>query len=200
MTAAPASVNYAVFALSELAGDDYTVLREAVEERLQAFECERSPHLEEFARVSVRKYEEHGHSRTYVLVCPDGEDAIDVPAFFTVGMTSLDLTAVSSNLRKKLNGNISMEHTGAYTIAELARSDRYTSEQLPGSVILDEAKEIVRQSRELIAGRFLVVDAQEAVFDALYGPAGFKRIGTAKSPQSMQDKAFITACAKISDW
>ena len=196
----PDSLSYSVFALSDLSEDVYTPVREAIAERLATFTCIRSPHLQAFAREKVQAWEDHGHSRTYVLVCPDGDDGIDVPAFFTIGMTSLDLTGVSKQLRKKLNGSISMDFTGAYTIAELARSDAYTNAELPGAVILDEAKSIIRQSRQLIAGRFLVVDAQRPVFEALYEPAGFREIGVAKSPVDMPDAEFLTACAIIKDW
>lgn len=201
MTTGQASVIYDVFALSDLDDGRYADLRDAVAARLSSFECHRSPHLQDFARGKVQSWESHGHSRTYVLVCPDGDEGIDVPAFFTIGMTSLDLTRAGNNLRKRLNGSHSMSHTGAYTIAELARSDRYSSEQLPGAVILDEAKEIIRQSRLLVAGRFLVVDAQEKVLQALYEPAGFKRLGLAeRPPQDMDDTEFITAVAIIKDW
>lgn len=197
----PVRLDYSVFALADLSGEKYTDLREAVEARLAAFDCAQSPHLQQFARGQVHKWEDHGHSRTYVLVSPSDEGGIDVPAFFTIGMTGLDLTRGSSGTRKRLSGQISLEHTGAYTIAELARSDRYSSEHLPGSVILDEAKQIIRQSRQLIAGRFLVVDAQRKVFERLYQPAGFKQLALAEAPpQSMPDAEFITACAVIKDW
>lgn len=200
MTLAEASVNYDVFALSDLEGDQYTPLREAVADCLNQFECARSPHLERFAREKVQSWEDHGHSRTYVLVCPDGNDGIDVPAFFTIGMTGLDLSEVPKQLKKKLHGSITLNHTGAYTIAELARSDRYSSAQLPGATLLDEAHQIVRQSRQLIAGRFLVVDAQPKVFEHLYEPAGYKQIGLARPPQDMPDAEFITACVVIKGW
>ncbi|WP_416264226.1 hypothetical protein ACNANV_16265 [Curtobacterium flaccumfaciens pv. flaccumfaciens] len=197
----PGRLDYSVFALADLNDEKYSSLREAVEARLAAFDCRLSPHLENFARGQVHKWEDHGHSRTYVLVSPDDDDGIDVPAFFTIGMTSLDLTSASKGVRNKLSGQISIQHTGAYTIAELARSDRYTSVQLPGSVILDEAKQIIRLSRQLIAGRFLVVDAQRKVFEQLYQPAGFRQLALAEAPpQSMPDTEFITACAVIKDW
>jgi len=105
-----------------------------------------------------------------------------------------------SGTMKKLNGNNPVEHTGAYAIAELARSDRYTKVQLPREVILDEAKESIRQSRQLIAGRFLVVDAQEKVCEALYKPAGFRRLTIAQAPRSMPDGEFVTGCCLIKDW
>lgn len=195
-----ARISYSVFALADLEDDKYEPLRHAVLARMAEFECSRSTHLQAFARRKVHDYESHGHSRTYVLVCPDDDEGIDVPAFFTVGMTSLDYREVSSTLKKRLNGNITVEHTGAYAIAELARSDRYTRAQLPGEVILDEAKEIIRQSRQLIAGRFLVVDAQRKVFEALYMPAGFRRLSIAEAPLGMPDAEFVTGCCLIKDW
>lgn len=192
-------IEYDVFALADFAGDSYTALRERIDECLATFECERSEHLQSFARGGVKNYEKHGHSRTYVLVTSTGAD-IDVAGFFTIGMTSLDLSKASKTSRAKLMGNVSMEVTGAYCIAELARSDRYTSTQLPGRVLLDEAKQVVSRARSLVAGRFIVVDAQEVVFESLYKNAGFKRVDLAKPPLGMEDRKFVTACCVIKDW
>ncbi|MCK8610128.1 hypothetical protein [Agromyces sp. C10] len=125
---------------------------------------------------------------------------VEVAAFFTVGLTSLDLTRASGAAKKKLMGNITMDQTGAYCIAELARSDRFTSEHLPGSVLIDEAKQVVKRARSYVAGRFLVVDAQEKVFERLYEPAGFKRVSVAEAPRGMEDRDFLTACCVIKDW
>lgn len=128
------------------------------------------------------------------------DDTIDVAGFFTVGMTALNLQKATSSARKKLMGDVSVVQTGAYSIAELARSDDYSSEQLPGRVILDEAKEVIRRARGYIAGRFVVVDAREEVFSHLYGPAGFRKIHLAEAPRGMAGIPFVTACAVVKDW
>lgn len=192
-------IEYDVFALADVQQEKYRVLAETVEERLTTFRCERSPHLQDFARSSVQKYERHGHSRTYVLVTPR-EDTIDVAGFFTVGMTALNLQKATSSARKRLMGDVSVVQTGAYSIAELARSDEYSSEQLPGRVILDEAKEVIKRARGYIAGRFVVVDAREEVFSHLYEPAGFREIHLAEAPRGMAGIPFVTACAVVKDW
>lgn len=192
-------LSYDVFALSDLADDRYSELQEAVTGRLSVFECKRSTHLEEFARGKVHNWESHGHSRTYILIVPDDEFGIEVAGFFTIGMATLDLTKASASKRKSLSGNIPVEQTGAFCIAELARHDRFTGAQLPGTVLLDEAKEIVRRARALVGGRFLVVDAQEKVFGSIYEPAGFKRIKVASPPVGMEGD-FVTACCVIKDW
>lgn len=193
-------IEYDVVSLASLYDERYATLQARVLERLSEFECSRSEHLERFARGGVANYEAHGHSRTYVAITPCDPSDIDVAGFFTIGMTSLDLGQASKTARTRLMGNIPLEVTGAYSIAELARSDRYTSEQLPGSVLLDEAKANVAQARSLIAGRFLVVDAQEVVYERLYKPAGFRRVSVAKPPLGMEDRDFVVACAVIKDW
>lgn len=169
-------------------------------ERLKAFECVRSEHLQAFARNTVAKWEKHGHSRTYVLINPVGDGDIDVAGFFTVGMTALDYSNATSSLRKKLSGAVTSERTGAYSIAELARADRYSSDDLPGSVILSEAKRVIGEARQYVAGRFVVVDCQPKVFANLYQPAGFRQIDVAKPPVGMEEHDFITACCLVKDW
>lgn len=191
---------YDVVSLNELTDPKYGVLLEAVEARLAEFKCKRSTHLENFARSGFRKYEEQGHSRTYVLITPTEDEGVDVPAFFTIGMTVLDLSQVSERLRKRLSGQVTLNVTGAYSIAELARHDDYTNAQLPGEVILDEAKRVIVNAREHVAGRFAVVDCKREVLKALYEPAGFKEIQVAESPSSMEETDFITACCVIKKW
>lgn len=192
-------IEYDVFALADVRQEKYALLAAVIDERLKTFNCAKSDHLQAFARGGVRKWEDHGHSRTYVLVTPR-HDTVDVAAFFTVGMTALNLEKASASMRKKLMGNVSLDQTGAYSIAELARSDEYTSAQLPGSVILDEAKAVISLARRYVAGRFVVVDAREEVFTKLYEPAGFSRIHLAESPRAMEGVAFVTAGAVIKDW
>lgn len=198
-TKADEVIEYDVFALVDIQAEKYRALAEAVDDRLSNFACARSPHLQGFARGKVRMWERHGHSRTYVIVTPV-EDTIDVAGFFTIGMTALDLSGASSATRKKLMGEVSMEQTGAYSIAELARSDSYSSSQLPGATILDEAKDVIRSAHSYVAGRFVVVDASETVFQHLYAPAGFKKLSVAKPPKGMDDVPFVTGCALIKDW
>lgn len=191
---------YEVFALGDIDPEQFPVTRGLIDQSLANFACERSEHLQRFARETVTRFEKHGHSRTYVLSTPTEDAGLDVAGFFTIGMTSLDLSQASKSTRAKLMGDVTMDVTGAYCIAELARSDKYDSAQLPGSIILDEAKQVIRRARALVAGRFLVVDAQEVVFTQLYEPNGFRRIAVAQPPRGMEDRDFVTACAVIRDW
>jgi len=188
-----------VASLSSLDDDKYRPLLERVMERLSEFKCDRSEHLQDYARSAVKKWENHGHSRTYVFIAAQGDDIV-VPAFFAVGMNVLNLSNASRSAKKKLMGTISQEQTGAFCITELARSDDFTSEELPGSTILDEAKNVVREARKYVGGRFLVVDSQDAVFESLYSKHDFKRIGLAEAPRGMEGSEFVTSCCVIKDW
>ncbi|MFF1540513.1 hypothetical protein ACFVWL_10555 [Microbacterium sp. NPDC058269] len=199
MTVAEASIPIDVVALSSLNDDRYQDLRDAVMQRLGEFDCSRSTHLQNFARGEVHRREAHGHSRTYVMITPEGSEGIDVAAFFTVGMASLDLTKASRSQKNKLSGEFSMDQTGAYSIAELARSDRYSAASLPGPVILRHALSVIESARSLVAGRFVVVDSQRPVFESLYAPAGFKELSVAPSPRGMEDKQFLTSCCVLRD-
>lgn len=194
------TISYDIFSLESIQDEKYATLRDAVNLKLSKFECAQSPHLEKFARSQVHRYENHGHSKTYILVTLLENSVLDVVAFFTVGMATLDFEAMGNSMRKKLSGDFSSTVVGAFAIAELARSDRYSSSQLPGSVILDEAKRVIVNARGYIGGRYLVVDAQPKIFDKLYKPAGFRLISTAKAPRGMEDKDFITAACLIRDW
>lgn len=184
-------VEYDVVSLAELRA--YVDLFDHVKEKLAAFRCSRSEHLQRFANEAVWKYESHGHSRTYVFLTQGEGDGIDVPAFFAVGKAVLNFEHASRSMRKRLMGDISMEVTGAYSIVELARCDSFTHEQLPGRVILREALDVIERARGYIGGRYVVVDSQEVVFDRLYGPEGFKRLALAKSPKGMEDNNFVTS-------
>lgn len=195
---APA-ISYEVFPLSLILSGRYQDLAQRVLDRLAVFPCARSPHIQDFARQGFRRWEKHGHSRTYVLITSvDG--GIEVPAFFTVGMTSLDLTQATGSTRKRLMGDISLDRTGAFSIAELARSDDYSGEQLSGALILDEAKEVIKRARSYVGGRFLVVDSRPEIFERLYEPAGFRRLQVAAPPRGMEEADFVTSCCVVKDW
>lgn len=190
-----AQVEYDVVSLAELR--EYEDLFDHVKQKLQAFRCARSAHLQKFANGDVWKYEKHGHSRTYVFLTPGDGDGIDVPAFFAVGKAVLNFERASNSQRRRLMGDISMEVTGAYSIVELARCDSFTAEQLPGRVILREALDVIEQARRYIGGRYVLVDSQEVVFRKLYEPEGFKHVALAKPPRGMEGKDFVTSALLV---
>ncbi|WP_159623428.1 hypothetical protein [Ruania rhizosphaerae] len=184
-------IPYDVASLEDLKA--YPDLLAHVERRLSTFPCSRSEHLERFAQGGYRGYEKHGHSRTYVLLTPSTAHEIDVPAIFSVGQTSVDFSQASSSLRKRLMGNYSQDRTGAYLIAELARSDDYGSADLPGRLLLEEAMAAIGAARQHVGGRYVLVDSQTGVFEHLYEPYGFRRLGLCDPPRGMEGKEFMTS-------
>lgn len=59
---------------------------------------------------------------------------------------------------------------------------------------------MIEKAQVYIGGRFLVVDAREAIMEKLYEQAGFKVVGVAKPPKGMEDVEFQTACCQVRDW
>ena len=172
-------------------------MREAVAGELKKFRCNRSAQIEAFAHDSVDRFERDDNLRTYVFVAPAVEGAaMRILGLFAVGMTVLDYFAVVTKSKKKrLMGEVSVEVAGAYSIAELARSDEVSPEELPGKAILDEAVTAIAQAHASVGGRWIAVDCREEVFRALYEPAGFRIFNAkASSPSGMRDVDFLTAC------
>lgn len=196
----PPALRYEVFALADVLSPDHPALAQRVTASMASFPCERSAHIQDFARSKVAGAERYGASRTYVLLVPDREFGVDVGAFFTVGLVNISFENASKALKKKLTGSTTRDKAGAYSIAELARSDRYGCSELPGSVILDEAKQVIARARRLVTGRFVVVDSQPHIFERLYRPAGFKQVDVATPPIGMEEVDFVTSCCDARDW
>lgn len=191
-----AQPDYLVVSLKELA--NHPSLRRHVEDKLASFQCSRSTHLQKYANTGYKRYERYDHTRTYVLLTTSTDD-VEVPAFFSVGKAVLNVSSANNSLKKKLMGDISFEQSGAYSIAELARDDRVSSEDLPGEMILSEALAVIKSARKHIGGRFIIVDSQEKVFESLYQPYGFRKLGLSASPRGMEDKSFVTSVFMAKD-
>lgn len=200
-------LNYAVIPLSAIRDGQSPRLADAVTESLKSFKCSRSKHIQEFITGNVLDLEDGGWVRTFVFLAPTGEDGICVPAFFAVGLTAVQMAdedgKVRGNAKKRLLGGTPQLRSGivgSYCITDLARSDEYTSQDLPGSLILDEAKKVIRDVQSQCGGRIITVDARPKVFHSLYEPQGFKRLDTRVSPNDDEDDEFIVACCSIKNW
>lgn len=193
------AIDYDLVSLSSLDSDENLALRQRVNESLGEFSCTKSPTLERLARKDLWRREGHGSGRTYLFLTYQ-RDTIDVAGFFTVGMGAVDLSGVSNSARKKLLGDFSAHYVAGFLIAGLARSDSYAGDQLPGSVILDEAKRVIANARIHVGGRYVIVDAQPAVFEKLYQPVGFLDVKVANPPLDQSDQIFRTYMMKIKDW
>lgn len=200
-------LEYEVFSLAELRenGDD-DVLMLAVKEQLKSFRCSRSSWIQHFISRTVFEYEDAGWARTYVFLSPSDDGGILVPAFFSIGLTSFsrepnqDLSKTKAN---KLLGSRPNSRDGivaCFCLAELAREDSVSREDLPGSVILDEAKSVISSVQRQCGGRLVALDARPSIFEVLYEPAGFKKIGTRPSPNDTEEEDFVVAACKIGNW
>lgn len=188
----PLSKEFICVSLNTLSDSKYGQLRALVEEQLAYFQCSNSEHHQEFARTKLLTADNNGISRSYVIIHQGSDLQLSVAAYFIVGLRALSLQNLSKSQRTKLMGNWPSNTLGAYYIAELARSDNFSSKDLSGTQILDSAIGVVRSARALIGGRMLMVDSKELVYSRLYSPVGFTKIGSAPGPIG-SDQELVTS-------
>jgi hypothetical protein len=171
--------------------------------QMRDFECLDTRTVKRFITTdSVYIAEDHGESRTYLAVNEADNSLI---GFFTLGLTSVSWekvtcsdgwSALSKSKRTKYSKGIRKStdgYVGVYTIGELARSNRFTHEDFPGTVLLKEAISQVMRAREISGGRFLLVDSLQHLYAALYSNAGFIKIGDREAPDEDDDAQYCVS-------
>jgi hypothetical protein len=157
---------------------------------IDSFICERSPHHTDFLRNKARDNETNGASRTYLLIniesletfaVTDGEGDFDpadyIVGYFAIGLSSLDLgdEGFSNKQRKRLrSGAYTKEGVlGCYVIGEICRSSRYTGDEVPGIAILEDCVQTIRRAHEIAGGRCIIVESRKSVYESMYAKLGF---------------------------
>ncbi|MDF7665130.1 hypothetical protein [Bifidobacterium sp. ESL0745] len=169
---------------------------------LMRFECSRSQSVQSFVANKVEAIEESNEGRTYLLVCKEPDGSVEVAGFFELCLTSIDFGKMSGKKQKQFKGpytHLRDNHAGGYCIGELGRSDKYSKSELPGKVILKEARSLIGCSQNVVGGRYALIDARREVFENLYRSAGFKEVATTNVPTE-GDMDIVVGVAKISTW
>ncbi|WEV47519.1 hypothetical protein OZX62_04425 [Bifidobacterium sp. ESL0690] len=174
----------------------------AIFNALKRFECSRSQSVQSFVSNKVEAIEESNEGRTYLLVCKQPDGTVEVAGFFELCLTSIDFGKMSGKKQKQFKGpytHLRDNHAGGYCIGELGRSDKYSKNELPGKVILKEARSLIGRSQNVVGGRYALIDARREIFENLYRPAGFKEVVTTNVPAE-GDMDIVVGVAKVSTW
>ncbi|MCO6558105.1 MAG: hypothetical protein J6575_01455 [Bifidobacterium sp.] len=158
--------------------------------------------MQAFISQKVQAIEEPDEGRTYLLTCTEPDGTIEVAGFFELCLTSIDFGKISGKKQKQFKGpytHLRDNHAGGYCIGELGRSDKYNNNELPGKVILKEARSLIGRSQNVVGGRYALIDARREVFENLYRPAGFKEVTTTNVP-SEGDMDIVVGVAKVAAW
>lgn len=132
---------------------------EKIEKLLSTFKCKQNPDLEEFLITPSKaiQSENRAITRTYLYLELQNNTLI-VVAYFTIAIKILYSEGLSKSMVKKLDGvDKNREAMPSYLIALLGKSDR--CKYKIGLHILDNAIEKIRESHQVIGGRFIILDS-----------------------------------------
>jgi len=134
-------------------------LQEKIEKLLSTFKCIKNPDLEEFLTTPSKaiQSENRAITRTYLYLELQNNTLV-VVAYFTIAIKILYSEGLSKSVIKKLDGiDKNREAMPSYLIAQLGKSDR--CQYKIGLHILDNAIEKIRESHQVIGGRFIILDS-----------------------------------------
>ena len=114
-----------------------------------------------------------GTSRNYLVFTPDG----NLAAFFTLALTAIDCSMLSNRRKKRAFGDLpalsKRTHVEGYLLAQIARDDRYTHDDIDGKELIQEAECIIKEAAGLAGGRIISLDCKEKLV-TYYGNFGFE--------------------------
>lgn len=131
-------------------------LKEVVPPILDTFNCEINSDLTNFIHSTALDFEDRQIARTFVLV---NSNKSDVVGYFTISMKSLSTNGMSKTSIKKIDGvSNSRVCIHSFLIGQLGISDSYAEYKL-GTLLLDDAFSKIEVAHDLVAGRYILVDA-----------------------------------------
>lgn len=168
---------YTVIPLGELLSEEYD--ENILEQAFKKFSCQREPDLENFLMKKAILYEKSDFGKTYLILDTDElkHQNFVIMAYFTISYKGINISNLSNKQRRKMlgmyPGRDHIDTIGAYLIGQLGRSDSYTSEQLPGYIILSECYHAISIAAKAIGGRMLVLECREGMYEKFYQKHGF---------------------------
>lgn len=172
--------NYIVVSLSDFA-EELGQNKEKLSDIFKKFSCLREKDLENFLYSKAYEYEISDFGKTFLFFDKDEflNENYNIVAFFTIGYTSVDISAISVKKRRKMLGSYpgrdSLKHIPAFLIGQLGKNDAYKS-YLTGDTILKEAYSVIKKANVIIGGKLLILECREAMFEKFYEKYDFKKL------------------------
>lgn len=173
-------INYTVLSLGEMLrqGFDNSILEKA----FKKFSCHRETDLENFLANKAITYEKAEFGKTYLMVDDDllKEGTFSIAAYFTIAHTAVDISMLSKKKKRAALGNYpgrdNLNLVSSYLIGQLGRNDAYTTDDLPGELILDECYHSISVAARAVGGKLLVLECRERMYKNFYENQGFKKL------------------------
>ena len=137
----------------------FAPLTQQLSDTLTGFDCQREPAIQDFFRNEAIRNADELMSKSYCFYRPDTMEAV---AAFCVISTDIAIDLIPKSTRNKLNRKIpyakQRDHYPAVLIGQIAVFDNFTHYHL-GDELMDSIKWWLRHVANLIAARYVVVDA-----------------------------------------
>ena len=137
----------------------FAPLTEQLHEALTGFDCQREPAIQDFFRNEAILNAKELMSKSY---CFYKKDTMQAVAAFCVINTDISVDLIPKSTRNKLNRKIpyakQRDHYPAVLIGQIAVFDDFAKYHL-GDELMDSIKWWLRNVANLIAARYVVVDA-----------------------------------------
>jgi hypothetical protein len=134
-----------------------------LDKQIAEFSCVKDPDVESFLKEKAIIFERSGISRTYFYAIDD-EDSSEIVAYFSVAITATSFEGIGKSKKSKILGSTPyrdfLDHFGGLLVAQLARCDRYTSDDINGTVLIKAAEKTIEQGRVYLGGRVLYLDCK----------------------------------------
>lgn len=173
-------IDYSVISLHELL--KHELVDEAkLLECFKKFSCSQERDLENFLVHLAVSYEYIEFGKTFLIIDNNklNNEEIEIAAFFTLGQVSVDISILSKKQKRKIIGSVpgrdGMASFSGYLIGQLGRCDKYTKDQLPGSIILDECHCRLEVAQTIVGGKLVLLECRPAL-QRFYEGQGFKKL------------------------
>ena len=131
-------------------------LREVEPSLLYTFNCKINSDLTNFIRNTAHDFEQRHIARTFVLLNRKRDEVV---GYFTISIKSLSTSGMSKTSIKKIDGvSNNRDCIHSFLIGQLGISDNYAEYKL-GALLLDDAFFKIEMAHNLVAGRYILVDA-----------------------------------------
>jgi GNAT superfamily N-acetyltransferase len=129
----------------------------------KAFDCEVDA-LNDYLHSMANQHSLKDNTRTYIL--ENSENPSDIVGYYTLTMTTIELSKLPPNLQKKHFNN----HSSAL-IARLAVDKKYKHKKIGSWLLIDALKRVLNAS-DIVAFPMVIVDAKDGITE-FYEKFGF---------------------------
>lgn len=182
-------IDYKIYSLSDILENFSDNEKEkSLNKYFMKFSCPLEKELEIFLVKHAIEYERIEYGKTFLFLNSKEftKGIIDIIAFFTIGQKSLDISELSSKKKKKVIGNSipgreNLTSIPGFLIGEIGRSGKYSHDDLPGSIILQESYKQIKRARKVVGGNLIFLECRKKMFDLFYKKQNFKKISNDSS-------------------